>query len=95
MRRLYAQSRRSGYAGYSEEDIIAAINSEAGTDLQPFFYRLVHKKERFDYRTLLENTGLSVSASVQPDGSTSYKLAIRQDATQEQLERLKELVASP
>ena len=95
MRRLYAQSRQPGYAGYSEEDIIAAINSEAGTDLQPFFYRLVHEKERFDYRSLLESTGLSVSASLQPDGSTSYKLAIRQDATQEQLQRLKELVASP
>ena len=89
------QSRQPGYAGYSEEDIIAAINSEAGTDLQPFFYRLVHEKERFDYRSLLESTGLSVSASLQPDGSTSYKLAIRQDATQEQLQRLKELVASP
>jgi predicted metalloprotease with PDZ domain len=95
MRRLYAQSRQPGYAGYSEGDIIAAINSEAGTDLQPFFYRLVHQKERLDYRSSLENTGLSVSASLQPDGSASYKLAIRQDATQEQLQRLKELVASP
>jgi predicted metalloprotease with PDZ domain len=93
MRRLYAQSRQH-YAGYSEEEIITAINSEAGTDLQPFFYRLVHEKERLDYRSSLENTGLSVSASLQPDGSTSYKLAIRQDATQEQLQRLKELVAS-
>ena len=95
MRRLYAQSRQSGYAGYSEEDIIAAINSEAGADLRPFFYRLVHEKERLDYRSSLENTGLSVSASLQPNGSTSYKLAIRQDATQEQLQRLKELVATP
>lgn len=95
MRRLYAQSLQPGYAGYSEEDIITAIISEAGTGLQPFFYRLVHEKERLDYRSSLENTGLSVSASLQPDGSTSYKLAIRQDATQEQLERLKELVATP
>jgi predicted metalloprotease with PDZ domain len=94
MRRLYAQSRQPGYAGYSEEDIIAAINSEAGTDLQPFFYRLVHEKDRFDYSSLLENTGLSVSAAPQSDGSTSYTLTIRQDATPEQLQLLKELVAA-
>lgn len=95
MRRLYVQSRQPDYAGYSEEDIIAAIKSEAGTDLQTFFWRLVHDNKRADYRSLLEDTGLSVSVLAQPNGSISYKVAIRQDATQEQLQRLKELVTIP
>ena len=95
MRRLYIQSRQPDYVGYSEEDIIAAIKSEAGTDLQSFFYPLVHDKQCFNYRSLLEDTGLSVSALSQPNGSISYKLTIRQGATQEQLQRLKELVANP
>lgn len=94
MRRLYAQSRKTGYTGYTEENIIAAVNSEAGTNLKPFLHRLVHEKDRIDYSSSLENTGLSVTVSHQPDGSTSYTLAVRQDATPEQLQRLKELVAA-
>jgi predicted metalloprotease with PDZ domain len=95
MRRLYAQSRKAGYTGYREEDIVAAINSEAGTNLQRFLYQLVHEKDRLDYSSALENTGLSVSTSPQPDGSTSYTLTIRQDVGREQLERLKELATIP
>ena len=94
MHRLFGQSREAGYTGYREEDIIAAINSEAGIDLQPLLYRLVHNKDRVDYSSLLENTGLFVSASPQPDGSMSYLLTIRHDAAREQLRRLEELIAA-
>lgn len=95
MRRLYARSQTSGYKGYTEEDIVGALNSEAGTNLNAFLHRLVHERARIDYGLALKDTGLEVVIGREPDGTTSYTVAIRQDATPEQLRRLEELIASP
>jgi|HubBroStandDraft_1064217.scaffolds.fasta_scaffold110008_1 hypothetical protein len=81
MRRLYVESGARGYSGYTEADLIAAINGEAGKDLGPFLRALVDEPGTPHYESSLGIAGIKVAVTHDDNsGRNDYKLIVESDA---------------
>lgn len=62
-----AFNRYSGASGYTEAQFVALASEVAGTDLAPWFKRVVDEPGRFDYQPLLDWYGLRFETPKPPD----------------------------
>ena len=58
MRLLYETTYKKEWIGYTEQDLISAIKTVSGVDMNSFFENHVHRTARINYNSFLEKAGL-------------------------------------
>lgn len=88
MRALYKQSKIAGYSGYTEGDLVAAVNNVARHNFARFFDLYVNGKGPIDYNSLLSRAGLIVKITDE-NGKKNYSIRRQAEVTDEQDKLLK------
>jgi predicted metalloprotease with PDZ domain len=85
-----AYSQYAGAKGFTAEEFQAAASHVAGTDLREWFHRNLSTTEELDYQQALDWFGLRFAPS--KDDKPTWKLEIRDDATEAQRAHFRGLV---
>ena len=84
-----AYKRYGGAHGFTPQQWVATASEVAGTDLTPFFHKLVRTTDEIDYSEALDWFGLRFAPS--GNAASAWTLEIRPDATAQQTAHLNRL----